>query len=157
MKLAEKIGHLKSSQSILKVKYSLNLSKNDFFLKNTELEEKLSLKSFFILFIFEKLYLVDLCPIFVALFPILSDSWQKNKYTVLISVERGSFRWMCNLLLVCWMDSNTQSVALLSIRYTEVRIAFLYCRGFFRTENFWGFALSLWPVFVIFWPDILQP
>ena len=34
------------------------------------------------------------CPIFVGSFPNLGDSWQKNKYTGLISVERQSFSWM---------------------------------------------------------------
>ena len=48
------------------------------------------------------------CPIFVGSFPNLSDSWQRNKYTGLISVERRSFSWMCNLLLESWMDFNIQ-------------------------------------------------
>ena len=48
--------------------------------KNSKLEEQISLGSFLISFNFDQLYLVNLCPIFVGLFPILSDSSEKNKY-----------------------------------------------------------------------------
>ena len=47
-------------------------------IKNTELEEQLSLASLLILIIFEKLYLVNLCPIFVNSLQNLSESWEKN-------------------------------------------------------------------------------
>ena len=78
--------HFQSSESIFEVKYQLNLPENYFLLRIcTELEEQLSLKTFLISVIFEKFYLVNLGPIFVGLFPILNESWEKNKYTGLIS------------------------------------------------------------------------
>ena len=49
-----------------------------FSLKNTKLEEQLSIRSFFISIIFDKLYLVNLCLIFVGSFQNLGDSWERN-------------------------------------------------------------------------------
>ena len=59
-----------------------------------------------ILIIFEKLCLVNLCPIFVGSFPNLSDIWEINKYIGLISVQNCTFGWMRNFLLQSWMDSS---------------------------------------------------
>ena len=59
--------------------------------KNVKLEDQLSLMSFLILVIFKKLYLVNLCPIFVGSFQNLSDSWEENNYLGLISVQNFTF------------------------------------------------------------------
>ena len=52
------------------------------------------------------------CPIFVGSFQNLSDSWQKNKCTGLIS-------WMCNLLLESWMDSNILRTRCNTLNYEQ--------------------------------------
>ena len=65
-----KIGRFQTSESIFEVKFQLNLPENDFLIR------ELSLRTLLILVISEKLYLVNLCPIFVGSFPILSGSWQ---------------------------------------------------------------------------------
>ena len=62
-----------------------------FSLKNIKLEDQLSLTTFLILFIFIKLYLVNLCPIFVGSFQNLSESWEENNYLGLISVQNFTF------------------------------------------------------------------
>ena len=85
---------------------STQSSRKQFSFMNIKLGEQLLLSTFSILIIFEKLYLVNLCPIFVRSFQNLSNSWQKNEYTGLISDKRRSFSWMRNLLLQSWMDSN---------------------------------------------------
>ena len=58
---------------------------------NSELEEKLSLRSFLISFNFDQLYLVNLCPNFVDSFGNPGDSWEKNKHIGLISVQNWSY------------------------------------------------------------------
>ena len=70
------MGHFQIQKTIFEIKYRLNLP--EFFsLKNTKLEEELSLQSFSFLDILDKLYLVNLCPIFVGSLQNLSDGWKK--------------------------------------------------------------------------------
>ena len=70
-----------------------------FSLKNTKLEEQLLFRPFSILIIFEQLYLVNSCPIFVVSFENLGDSLKKTKHIGLISAQDWSFSLMPNLLI----------------------------------------------------------
>ena len=75
--------------------------------KNSKLEEHLSLRSFSILVVFDKLYLVNSCSILVSSFENLSDSWKKTEYIGLISDQNWPFCWMGNLMIRCYVDSTT--------------------------------------------------
>ena len=60
-------------------------------LKNSKLEEQLSLRSYLVSFNFDQIYLVNLCPIFVNSLQNLSDSCKKNSHLGLISDQNWSF------------------------------------------------------------------
>ena len=81
-----------------------------FSLKNTKLEEQLSLRSFFIVIIFDQLYLVNLCPIFIGSFQNLGDSEERNWHIGLISAQSQSLSWMGNLLIQSYLDSNIHTI-----------------------------------------------
>ena len=87
-----------------------------FSLKNMKLEEQLSFTSLLILVIFEKLYLVNFCPIFVS-----EWHFSKNNYIRLISVQNCTFGWMRNFLLQFWMDSNDSAVHKQGISNVELK------------------------------------
>ena len=70
-----------------------------FSLKNIKLKDQLSLTSFLFLIIFKKLYLVNLCPIFVDPLQNLRDSWGKNSHLGLISDQDWCFSWMLKILI----------------------------------------------------------
>ena len=62
--------------------------------------------SFLILVDVRKLYLVNLCPIFVGSFQNLSKSWEGNNYLRLISSQNLTSGRMGNFFLQSKPDSN---------------------------------------------------
>ena len=78
-------------------------------LKNIKLEDQLSLTWYLVLFVFKKLYLANVCPIFVSSFPNFGESWEGNNYLGLISVQNFTFCWMGNFFLQSLPDSTVHS------------------------------------------------
>ena len=64
-----------------------------------KLEVQLSIKSFLISLIFEKIYLVNFDPNFVGLFLLSDEDWGKTNYVGLISAKKCTFGWMRDFLL----------------------------------------------------------
>ena len=76
-----------------------------FSLKKYKLEDKLSLTQFLILAVFKKLYLVNLCHIFVDSFQNFSESWERNNYLGLI--QNFTFARMGNFFLQSYLNSTS--------------------------------------------------
>ena len=57
---------------------------------------------------FDKLYLVNLCLIFVGSVVNLGAKYQKYECIGLISDQNWSFSWMPNLLIQCYQNSTVQ-------------------------------------------------